>query len=221
MKARKKANLRNSTNLDNDTGDTHLSADSGDTDDELDRVDIVGKDDQAGLLGFDEGDNVLRKERIESALRRDEVGEERRAYVESGLDEERLLGLVGLLSISDLGGSSYESDLLLLLRLSLVLVEESEELGGGVLVEDLRELSDCRGNLETLVEDDLLSLQSDVLGPLDESGEVGSRLDRLSCKPITVNKIRRIDWSDSPIPKFLGDFSKSGFFLVVVGFAPG
>ena len=105
---------------------------------------------------------------------------ERETHVQSRLDEERLLGLVGLLSISDLDSSRGESDLLLLLGLSLVRVEESEELGSGVLVEDLGELSDCRGNLETLVEDDLLSLKSNVLGPLDESGEVGGRLDRLS-----------------------------------------
>jgi hypothetical protein len=85
--------------------------------------------------------------------------------------------------------------------LRLVLVDKLEELSGSVLVKGVRELSDGRGdlrmgratsddsqpnhdrkgstqakkatNLQPLVEDDLLPLQSNVLGPLDESGEVG------------------------------------------------
>jgi len=36
----------------------------------------------------------------------------------------------------------------------------------------VRELGNGGGNLEPLVEDDLLSLESNVLGPFDESGQV-------------------------------------------------
>jgi hypothetical protein len=81
--------------------------------------------------------------------------------------------------------------------LRLVLVDKLEELSGSVLVKGVRELGDGRGNLrkekrgstdqresgvkqgkemtylQPLVEDNLLPLESDVLGPLDESREVG------------------------------------------------
>jgi hypothetical protein len=43
-------------------------------------------------------------------------------------------------------------------------------------------LGDGGGNLETLVEDDLLALKADVLGPLDEAGQVGLGADVLTYK---------------------------------------
>lgn len=91
-----------------------------------------------------------------------------------------LLSLTGLLSIDDLFGALFQSDLLLRLGLSLVLVEETEHLDGSVLVEDLSELGDRWGNLETLVKDNLLPLETNVFGPFDESGEISGRLDGLS-----------------------------------------
>jgi len=144
--------------LDDGVRDTHLAAESGEEDDEFDRVDIVGDDDEVGLLVLDEGDDV----------------------VQSRLDEEGLLGLIGLLSVGEVGSLGLEANLLLLLRLSLVLVEETEELSGGVLVEDVGELSDRGRSLETLVEDNLLTLKTNVLGPLDEAGEVSGRANRLT-----------------------------------------
>lgn len=45
----------------------------------------------------------------------------------------------------------------------------------------MRELCDGRGDLETLVKDDLLALKADVLRPLDEAGEISLRLDVLAC----------------------------------------
>lgn len=42
------------------------------------------------------------------------------------------------------------------------------------------ELGDGRGDLETLVKDDLLALETDVLGPLHEAGEVSLGLDVLT-----------------------------------------
>ena len=144
--------------LDDSVRDTHLAAESGEEDDELDRVDIISDDDEVGLLVLDEGDDV----------------------VESRLDEEGLLGLVRLLSVGEVGSLGLEANLLLLLRLSLVLVQETEELSGSVLVEDVGELSDRGRSLETLVEDNLLTLKTNVLGPLNEAGEVSGRANRLT-----------------------------------------
>ena len=100
--------------------------------------------------------------------------------VQSRLDEEGLLRLVRLLSTGEVSRLLLKANLLLLLGLALVLVEEAEQLGGRVLVEDVLELGDGRGNLEALVEDDLLALEADVFGPLDEPGEVGRGLDGLA-----------------------------------------
>lgn len=95
--------------------------------------------------------------------------------VQTVLGEDGLLGVLGgslvtlLDSVLSLGS---ESGLLLLLGFGLVLVEELEQLGSSVLVQSVGELGNCWGDLESLVQDDLLSLESDVCGPLDESGQV-------------------------------------------------
>jgi len=140
---------------------THLSAKSGDKDNELNGVNVVGNDDKVGLLVLNEGN----------------------AVVETHLGEERLLSiLLGLFAIigSDSLSLLVETSLLLLLGLWAVLVEETEELGSGVLVESVGELGNCRGNLEALVEDDLLALEADVFGPLNKAGQVTSGLDILA-----------------------------------------
>lgn len=138
--------------LDDNVRNTHLSAKSGEEDDELDRVNVIGDNDERCLLGLDESDTV----------------------VKTVLDEEGLLGVLGGgLVVTSLGLSLLvQSSLLLLGGLRLVLVHQLEQLGGSVLVEGVTELSDGRGDLESLVKDDLLSLESDIFGPLDESGEV-------------------------------------------------
>ena len=46
-----------------------------------------------------------------------------------------------------------------------------------VLVNGMGELSNGWGNLEALHKDGLLSLNADILGPLDETGEVSHGLD--------------------------------------------
>ena len=121
-------NTETGLSLDDDVGDTHLSAEGGQEDNELDGVDVVGDHDELGLLGLDERDNV----------------------VETVLGEDGLLRVLGrglvalLLSLLSLG---QETSLLLLGGLGLVLVEELEELGGGVLVEGVRELGDRGGDL--------------------------------------------------------------------------
>lgn len=133
--------------------DTHLPAEGGEEDNELNGVNVVGNDNELSLLGLDESNNV----------------------VETVLGEDGLLGVGGgrlVTLLLSLLGLSKETSLLLLGRLGLVLVEELEELSGGVLVKGVGELGDGRGDLQSLVEDDLLPLETNVLGPLDKSSEV-------------------------------------------------
>ena len=114
--------------------------------------------------------------------------------------------------------------MLLLLCLRTVLVEELEELGRGVLVKSVRELSNGGGDLETLVKDDLLTLETDILRPFDEASQIGLRLDALTYKDEreTIRyALRSTIINDSPIPKFFGFDSKRGFFCTFEVFAPG
>lgn len=41
-------------------------------------------------------------------------------------------------------------------------------------------MCNCRRDLEALVENDLLALEADVFGPLDEAGHIPHRLDVLA-----------------------------------------
>lgn len=144
--------------LDDNVGDTHLAAESRKVDHEFDGVNVVSDHDEGGLLGLNESNDM----------------------VEAVLDKERLLGVVRLLVLAGIGGGSGETSLLLLLRLGAVLVEEFEQLGRGVLVKGVGELGDGGGNLETLVEDDLLALKANVFGPFHEASEIASGLDVLT-----------------------------------------
>ena len=155
-----------SLRLDNDVGDAHLAAEGGEEDNKLDGVNVGGDDDKGSLLGLDQGNTV----------------------VETVLDEEGLLAVslgVGLLAVGDVLGSGIETTLLLLLGLGAVLVEELEEVGGGVLVKGVGELGDRGGNLQALVKDDLLALEANVLWPLDEARKVARGLDVLADTEVT------------------------------------
>ena len=86
--------------LDDNVGDAHHVAEGREEDNELDGVNVVGDDDKGSLLGLNKGN----------------------AVVETVLDEERLLGVLGL-SLLLLGsrlGKSVKTSLLLLLRLRTV-----------------------------------------------------------------------------------------------------
>jgi len=144
--------------LDNAVWDTHLAAESGQPDDDLNGVNIVSNDDEGSLLGLNQSGDV----------------------VDTVLDDERLLGL-GLLTLLDLsGGSSGQTLLLLDAGLGAVLVDELEQLGGSVLVQDLGELVQSWGNLETLVQDLALTLEANIFGPLDIAGKILDGLDILT-----------------------------------------
>jgi hypothetical protein len=79
-----------------------------------------------------------------------------------------------------LRGSLLEPNLLLLLGLGTILVGKLEELSGSILVEGVRELGDRGRDFQALVEDDLLTLEANVLGPLDEASEILLRLNVLA-----------------------------------------
>ena len=145
--------------LDNGVGDTHLLAERGQEDDQLNGVNIVGDEDQRSLLVLNETDDV----------------------VQTILDGVRLLADV-LLLLALLDGSGLLQQTLLLLGFGLgaVLVEELESLGGGVAVQDVLELGQRRGNLETHLKDLLLALKADILRPLDHTANVSLGLDVLA-----------------------------------------
>jgi hypothetical protein len=145
--------------LDNGVRDTHLLAKRGKEDDELNGLDIVGDEDERSLLVLNQADDV----------------------VETVLDSVGLLGnILLLLTLLD-GGSLLEETLLLLgLGLRSVLVEELESLGSSVAVEDVLELGESRGNLQAHLKDLLLSLEADILGPLNHATDISLGLDVLA-----------------------------------------
>jgi hypothetical protein len=150
--------------LDNGVRDTHLAAESGKEDNQLNGVDVVSDQDERSLLVLDESNNV----------------------VETVLDVVGLLAdILLLLALGDSGGLGVKTVLLLNLGLRAVLVEELEGLGSGVAVQGALELSDGRRNLEAEVQDLLLALKADILGPLDEATEVALGLHVLANAEVT------------------------------------
>ncbi len=130
--------------FDDGVWDAHLSAEGWEVDDQLNRIDIVGDEDEGSLLVLDQADNV----------------------VETVLDSIWLLTHVFLLlALGD--GSRFSLQALLLLGFGLwsVFVQELESLGSSVSIESVLELSDRGWNLQSHVENLLLSLESDILWP--------------------------------------------------------
>lgn len=145
--------------LDDGVGNTHLAAESGKEDNQLNGVNVVSDEDKRSLLVLNEADDV----------------------VQTVLDMVGLLGdILLLLALGDSGGLSVQTLLLLDLSLRTVLVQELEGLSSGVAVQGVLELSDGRRDLQTHVEDLLLALKTDILGPLDETAEVALGLDVLA-----------------------------------------
>ena len=59
-------------------------------------------------------------------------------------------------------------------------------MGGSITVEDVLKLGNRRWNFQAEVEDLLLALKADILGPLHHTGEVSSRLDILTDAIVTA-----------------------------------
>ena len=97
--------------------------------------------------------------------------------VQTVLDMVGLGSGVSLLTLVSGLSLLLESDLLVFGGLGGVLLEELGKGSKGVLVNGLGELTDGGRGLESQHHDSLLSLDSDVLGPSDESGEVLHGLD--------------------------------------------
>jgi hypothetical protein len=112
----------------------------------------MSHDDELGLTFFNEGGDV----------------------VETELDGFWLWSRLLLFLLSSL----LESCLLILLGLWGVLAEEFEELRGLILVNGLLELEKSRWRLQSHEENSLLSLDSDIFWPSDESGKVLLWLNR-------------------------------------------
>ena len=144
-----------SLGLDEAEWDILLSAESWEIDHKFDWIDIMGHDNELGLTFFDEVGDV----------------------VESELEVVWLWS--DLSGLSSLSGFSFllESVLLFLFVLWAVLGQELEEGRSLVLVNSSLELSKGWWGLESQEHDSLLSLDSDVLWPLDESGEISDWLD--------------------------------------------
>jgi len=117
----------------------------------LNGINVVGNNNKLGSALFNKSGNVVKTE----------------------LDVD---GLGGLSSSTSFSGS-LKTELLLLLGLGHVLGEELKELGSLVLVNGRLELVDVGWDLKALEKDALLSLDADILGPLDETGEVANWLD--------------------------------------------
>lgn len=132
-----------------------LSAELGKPDNSFDGVNIVGDDDESSFLVFDEASDVI----------------------QTVLKGNGGLGVSGGLVFS-LKLSSFQSSFSSLFGgFGSVVSEELQESGGLVSVDGGLELVQCWGNLESLEEDSLLSLEDNVFGPSDESGQISDGLD--------------------------------------------
>lgn len=140
--------------LDETVWDSLSSAESWEEDHDFSWVDVMGHDNKFGLTFFAEGGDVVKTE----------------------FKVDWLWSSVGLLGFS----FGLESILLLLFGLWGVLSEELKKLTGLVLVNGVSELGKHWWGLQSLHHNGLLSLNSDILWPFDESGEVSDWLDSSS-----------------------------------------
>jgi hypothetical protein len=159
---------KTSLTLNNAVRDIHLAAESRQVQDKFDGVNIISNDDELSLLGLDQSNNV----------------------VQTILDDNGLFRF-NLLALS-LGSSSTTKTLLLLSSgFGSVLGSELEELGSSVLVQNLGELVDGWWNLEALVQDLLLTLKTNILGPLDKTREITLGLDILTDAKVAATLLNK------------------------------
>lgn len=144
--------------LDDAIWDSHFAAQGRQEENDLNGVDIMSDDDELSFLLLNQlGDGV--------GSSPEEVG------LLLGWHFLALsLGLSDLLQTLGLGQWRFWT----------VLVEQLEQLDGGLLVQGLGELVDWGRDSQTLLENSLLTLDSDVLGPSDETGQITLGLDVLA-----------------------------------------
>jgi len=137
--------------------DAHLAAKSRQMHHQFDRVHVVSDHHQLSLL----------------------ILNQRGHRVEALSDDGRSLARGILLAVDLLFSLGQEPLLLGLSALRSVLVQQLKHLSSRGSVEGHCELVDGRRDLEALLEDGLLPLQDDVLGPSDEAGQIALGLDIL------------------------------------------
>ena len=115
----------------------------------------MGNDDQGSLLCLHEGGDV----------------------VDTVLHLQGLGALVGLVAVSLGLSGRFDTSLLLGAALGAVLVHQTEQLSGGVLVHGLSELVYRGGDLEALQEYTLLALKAHILGPTHKAANIALGLD--------------------------------------------
>jgi len=129
--------------------DVHFLAESWQPADDFDWVDVVSDDNEVGLLLLDQVSDVI----------------------ETELDDWDDLGVPLLF------GESLKTILLFNLSLWLDLLAQTGQLRDLISGESVGELSNGWRNLDSLHEDSLLSLKSDILWPFGESGKITLWLD--------------------------------------------
>ena len=72
------------------------------------------------------------------------------------------------------------------------------------------ELREGRGDLEALVEDDLLALKADIFGPLDETGQVGLGLNVLTYRRSWISSSKILSKTDHTNTEVLRGSLKEG-----------
>jgi hypothetical protein len=135
--------------------------------------------------------------------------------VKAVLDRDRLRGGLGGGVALGLGLSlGEETSLLLLLGLGLVLVEELEELGGGVLVKGVRELSDRGGDLGRVRHENNRQIKLLLLTLRRWWRMTFWRWKRTYSGHLTKRVRSCLGAMSPPMPKVLGRASKRGFWAV-------
>jgi len=133
-------------------GNILLSAEGREEAHDFDGIDVVGNDNEFGSTVFNELSDVVKTE-----------------LEEDGLGSGLILG--------GTSGNGLQSVGFGLAGLRRVLGEELKEVSSLSFIDGVGELGNAWWDLESLHEDSLLSLDSDVLGPSDESGKISLRLD--------------------------------------------
>jgi len=165
--------------LDDSEGDVLLAAEGREPDDELEGLDIAGNDDKGGLALEDEVRDVVQTRTETGRTLGNEVLDDLLALGSSGLLVLDLLGLSDLLGclnalLADLG--SLEG---------LHLVHELEESNRSLLRQRVVEEVHRGRALETLDEDLLLTLKTDVVWPGNKVSKVTTVGDGSADGPLT------------------------------------